>query len=260
VRAQPSPAFLALALLAALVTPAQADPLEQRVRILHTTDLHGTLAAWDDATDRPAARGLERLATLIDRARGDSVPTLLLDAGDALSGSPLVRVWREHPDGRPEPVTAAMNALGYDALALGNHEFDAGRAGLDAAAALAHFPFLGANVVDARTGRPAWGATLVREVAGVRIGIVGLSTPAVPQLLDSSLVAGLAFLDPLEVARREVARLRGAERCQAIVVLFHSGLERDPAARGGDAAPRPGEVPNENLGYRLAYEVPGIDR
>jgi len=222
VRAQPSPAFLALALLAALVTPAQADPLEQRVRILHTTDLHGTLAAWDDATDRPAARGLERLATLIDRARGDSVPTLLLDAGDALSGSPLVRVWREHPDGRPEPVTAAMNALGYDALALGNHEFDAGRAGLDAAAALAHFPFLGANVVDARTGRPAWGATLVREVAGVRIGIVGLSTPAVPQLLDSSLVAGLAFLDPLEVA--------SAARPSSCCSTRASSATRPPAA------------------------------
>ncbi len=243
----------------AVAAEPSADDLELRVRVLHTTDLHGSLAAWDDWTDRPAARGLEKLATLIGAARADSVPTLLVDAGDALHGSPLVSVWREGPRTRPEPVVAAMNALGYDALTLGNHEFDAGRAALDSAAARARFAFLGANVVDARTGRPAWGASLVREIAGVRVGILGLTTPAVPQLLDSTLVAGLAFLDPLEVARREIARLRGAERCDAVVALLHSGLEREPHVRGGEARSRPGEIPNENLGYRLAYQVPGLD-
>ena len=253
-------AALATAFLAVLhAGPARADDLEVRVRLLHTTDLHGSLAAWDDWSDRPAAKGLERIATLVARARAESGPVLLLDAGDALHGSPLERIWREGSRTTPEPVVAAMNALGYDAMAIGNHEFDAGRGSLDSAAARARFPFLGANVVDARTGRPAYGTSVVREVGGVRIGIIGLTTPAVPQLMDSSLVRGLRFLDPLQVARSEIARLRGAERCQAVVALVHSGLERDPSARGGEARPRVGDVPNENLGYRLAYEVPGLD-
>jgi 2',3'-cyclic-nucleotide 2'-phosphodiesterase/3'-nucleotidase len=263
-------AALAAALLAWLALPgaparpggalaASADELELRVRILHTTDLHGSLAAWDDWNDRPAAKGLEKLATMIGAARADSVPTLLVDAGDALHGGPLVSVWREGPRTRPEPVVAAMNALGYDALTIGNHEFDTGRASLDSAAARASFAFLAANAVDVRTGRPAWGSAIVREFAGVRVGVLGLTTPALPQLLDSALVSGLAFLDPLEVARREIARLRGAERCDAVVAVVHMGLERDPAARGGEARARPGDIPNENLAYRLAYEVPGLD-
>ena len=244
-------------LTALIASPSTADELT--ISILHTTDLHGALSAWDDLNDRPAARGLEKLATRVAMARAEGHPTLLLDAGDALYGSALVRTWREGPRDRPEPVISAMNALGYDALAVGNHEFDGGRGALDTAMAAAQFTFLAANVVDAASGRPAFGMSLVRFLGGVRVGVIGLTTPAAPMLMDTSLCGGLRFLDPLEVARTEVARLRGAEHCQAVIALAHMGLERDPAARGGEARARPGEVPNENLGYRLAYEVPGLD-
>ncbi len=251
--------LFATLLITGLAGTTRADDLEVRVQLLHTTDLHGSLAAWDDWSDRASAKGLERIATLVARARAAGGPVLLLDAGDALHGSPLERVWREGSRSTPEPVVAAMNALGYDAMAIGNHEFDAGVAALDSAAARARFPFLGANVVNARTGKPAFGTSVVREIEGVRIGIIGLTTPAVPQLMDSSLFRGLLFIDPLAVARSEIARLRGPERCQAVVALVHSGLERDPAARGGEGRPRIGDTPSENLGYRLAYEVPGLD-
>jgi len=255
------PLFAALPLLAA---PAHASDTEEvTVRVLHTADLHGALAAWDDWADRPAPRGLERIATLVASARADTgadrMGTLLVDAGDALFGSPLVHTWRTGPRRDPEPVIAAMNALRYDAMTIGNHEFDAGRGALDSAAVRAKFPLLAANVVDARTGKPAYGTSLVREIAGVRIGVIGLTTPAVPQLMDSSLYSGLRFLDPLQVARDEIARLRGAERCDAVIALVHMGLEREPSARGGESKPHPADVPNENLGYRLAYEVQGLD-
>lgn len=249
---------LALCVLT-LALPLSASADQLTVRVLHTTDLHGALTAWDDVRDAAAPRGLEKLATLIRAARADSTPTLLVDAGDALYGSPLVRAWHEGPRTSPEPVVAALDRLGYDALAVGNHEFDGGRASLEAARARAHFAMLAANVLDARTRQPAFGTSIVREFQGARVGILGLTTPAVPMLMDTTLCAGLLFVDPIETARREIARLRGAERCQAVIVLFHSGLERDPAAKGGDAKPRIGEVPGENLGYRLAYEVPGID-
>ena len=250
-------ALAALLFVAAGAARVHADELT--VSVLHTTDLHGALAAWDDWSDKPAARGLEKLGTMVAAVRAEGHPTLLLDAGDALFGSALVRTWRAGARRDPEPVIAAMNLLGYDAMAVGNHEFDGGRAVLDSAVAEAHFKFLAANVVEAATGRQAFGTTLVREVDGARIGIIGLTTPAIPMLMDTSLCRGLKFLDPLAVARTEVARLRGAEHCQVVIALVHMGLERDPLARGGDARTRPGEVQNENLGYRLAYEVQGLD-
>ncbi len=262
-RPNPCPRTLVTAvLLLCTLGHASARAEALTVTVLHTTDLHGALAAWDDWNDRPAAKGLEKLATMIGAVRAEGHPTLLVDAGDALFGSSLVRAWREGRRDRTataEPVIAALNALGYDAVTVGNHEFDGGRAALDAAAAQARFPFLGANVLDEHTGRPAYGSSIVRLIDGVRIGIIGLTTPAVPMLMDSSLCAGLRFVDPLAVARAEVARLRGAERCEAVIALVHMGLERDPAARGGDSRPRIGDVQNENLGYRLAYEVAGLD-
>ncbi len=242
--------------LLSLLSIAPASAEDQRVTVLHTTDLHGTLSGWDDLLDRPSARGLTRIATLVKQVREEGTPTLLIDAGDALAGSPLVHVWRRGDRTRPEPVITAMNALGYDALALGNHEFDFGNIGLEEARVAAGFPLLAANVVDAVTGKPAFERSLVRELpGGIRIGIMGLCTPAVPLLGDSSTWGGYAFLSPVEVAAREVSRLRGAERCDAVIVLAHFGLEKDP--RTGTR--REGEPQSENWGYRLATEVAGID-
>lgn len=245
----------ALPLLALLLaSPASAE--DQRVTLLHTTDLHGALSSWDDLADRATFRGLTRVATLVRQVRDEGEPTLLLDAGDALAGSPLVHVWRRGDRSRPEPVIAAMNALGYDALTLGNHEFDHGRPGLDEARARANFPLLAANVVDAVTGNPVFERSLVRELpGGIRIGIVGLCTPAVPLMADSAQWSGLAFLSPVEVAKLEVSRLRGAERCDAVIALAHFGLEKDPRT----GARREGEPQSENWGYRLATEVAGLD-
>src|SRR5262249_39045134 len=103
--------FAAAWLLLLAAAPVHATETQEfTIRVLHTADLHGALAAWDDWTDKPAPRGLERIATLVKAARADtsedSGGTLLLDAGDALFGSPLVRTWREGPRRDPEPVIA----------------------------------------------------------------------------------------------------------------------------------------------------------
>lgn len=152
-------------------------------------------------------------------------------------------------------MMAAMNLIGYDAMAPGNHEFDYGREEAERTRGEARFPWLAANVVREADGQPAFGTTLVRELGGVRVGIVGLCTAAVPSLMEPSQFVGLRFLDPVAVARREVERLRTAERCDAVILLAHTGLERDLAS----GAARPGDAPGENAGYRLATEVPGAD-
>lgn len=247
------PALLALLALALLAPAARAE--EARVTVLHTTDLHGSLLPYDDLLDRPAARGLAKIATAVAAARAEGRPVMLLDAGDAIAGSPLVSVWRRDAAGAPEPVTLAMNALGYDAMAVGNHEFDFGPEALEATRAAAKFAWLGANVVRA-DGSPAFEPGIVKEYeGGIRVGVFGLATPAVPLLVDSTQCAGYRFLSPVEVAQREVNRLRGAERCDVVIALAHTGFEKDP--RTGQA--RLGDAPGENFALRLANEVKGLD-
>ncbi|HYM79798.1 MAG TPA: 5'-nucleotidase C-terminal domain-containing protein [Candidatus Limnocylindria bacterium] len=240
------------ALLVATGRPATAD--EQRLTVLHTTDLHGALTAYDYLADRPAARGLTRIATLVQRVRDEGEPVLLLDAGDCIQGSPLEVVHRSTPEGRPEPMMAAMNRIGYDAMAVGNHEFDFGLAAVERARQDARFPWLAANILTAE-GRSAFQATLVKQVGDVRVGVIGLCTPAVPSWLDSTSIGGLRFESPVAAARREVERLRTAERCDVIVVLAHTGLGRDPVT----GAEPPGDLPDENWGHRIATEVQGVD-
>lgn len=246
-------AVLVLA-LAVAVSPKLAAAEETRITVLHTTDVHGSLLPWDDLSNRPAARGLARAATRIAKVRAEGNPVLLLDAGDAMSGAPLVSVWQRDHAGLPHPVATAMNALGYDAMALGNHEFDYGPAGIDTARATSRFPWLAANVVR-RDGSPAFAPSLVKELNGVRVGVIGLCTPAVPLMADSAQWSGYTFLSPIEVARKEVARLRGAERCDVVIALAHTGLEKNP--RTGEV--RKGDAPGENFGHQLASEVPGLD-
>jgi 2',3'-cyclic-nucleotide 2'-phosphodiesterase (5'-nucleotidase family) len=244
---------LAIALLVPAARPALAE--EARVTILHTTDVHGSLLPWDDLAQQAAPRGLARAATLVARVRAEGPPVLLLDDGDATAGSPLTTVWRQDPGGLPEPVTRVMNAMGYDAMALGNHEFDFGPAGVDTTRASARFPVLAANVVRA-DGMPAFPSSLVKTLPnGVRVGVIGLCTPAVPQLTDASKYAGYRFVSPFGVTQTEVTRLRGIEHCDVVVVLAHTGLEQDPKT----GEPRQGDAPGEDFGWKLAKDVKGID-
>jgi 2',3'-cyclic-nucleotide 2'-phosphodiesterase/3'-nucleotidase/5'-nucleotidase len=246
------PAVLCLSLLLALVPAARGETA--RLTVFATTDLHGALTAFDYADDRPAAGGLVRAATLVRAARAEGRPVLLLDGGDAIQGGAIATAYQRGDRALPEPMMTAMTRLGYDAMAVGNHELSYGPAALAAARAAAGFPWLAANAVDP-AGRPAFGTSLVKELAGVRVGIVGLTTPAIPSLEDSANVAGLRFLSPLETGNAEAKRLRATERCDLVVVVAHTGLEKDLAS----GAERQGDAPDENWGYRLARELRGVD-
>ncbi len=244
---------LALAAAALFTFPSRAAETV-KITVLHTTDVHGSLLPWDDLLDKPANRGLALAATRIAKVRAEGHPVLLLDAGDAMSGSPDVNTWHMNHDELPHPVATAMNLLGYDAMALGNHEFDYGPLPLEEARKGSTFPWLAANVVRL-DGSPAFAPSMVKELDGVRIGVIGLCTPAVPLMADTAAYSGYLFLSPIEVARREVARLRGAERCDVVIALAHTGLEKHP--RTGEL--RKGDAPGENFGWQLANEVTGLD-
>src|ERR1700690_4459800 len=122
---------LARALLVAIfVAPFSAAAAEGRVvvTILETADLHGHLLPWDYGRAQPADEGLARVASRIEAVRRETPNVLLLDAGDTIQGTPIEFLHAKDPSQGPDPMAAAMSAVKYDAMAVGNHEFTFGLA------------------------------------------------------------------------------------------------------------------------------------
>ncbi|MDQ8154609.1 MAG: 5'-nucleotidase C-terminal domain-containing protein, partial [Gemmatimonadota bacterium] len=228
---------------------AQGIPVE--LVVAATTDVHGRLRAWDYFADTAeSTRGLARLATAVDSLRRvHPGRVILVEGGDILQGNPLTFAASRAPTA-PHPVIAAMNAMQYDAAAVGNHEFNYGLPLLERAVAQARFPFLAANArrTDGRRAFPAF--TLI-ERGGVKVGIVGATNPGANIWDRAHLKGRLVAGDIIPAVRLAVdsARAAGAE---LVVAVLHTGL-------GGAASYDTTGVGEENVAGAVARQVPGID-
>jgi 5'-nucleotidase len=215
------------ALLLASLGTARAQPSTVTLSVVGTNDLHGHLEAL------PQLGGY--LANLRRARARDGGAVVLLDGGDMFQGT------LESNLGEGAAVVRAYGALGYTAVAIGNHEFDFGPVGeaatpsapgddpqgaLKARAAEARFPFLAANVVDAKTGKPvAWRnvhATMLLDAAGVKVGVVGITTASTPRTTIAVNFAGLAMA-PLAAAVETAARALRAGGATVVLVAAHAG-------------------------------------
>ncbi|MDR6862049.1 5'-nucleotidase C-terminal domain-containing protein [Phycicoccus sp. 3266] len=248
--------------------PKQGGSASYRLTVMGTTDTHGNVLNWDYFKDaeyddsKHNDVGLVKIATLVAgvRAERGTDRTLMLDAGDTIQGTPLSYYYaRIDPitGGSKHPMAIAMNQIGYDAAALGNHEFNYGIDTLRTFESQCDFPLLSANTVDWTTGAPAFKPFLIRsfKVPGVakplKVGILGLVTPGVA-IWDKANVDGqLRFPGIVEQAKVFVPKLKQAG-CDLVVVACHSGSESTSSY--GDALPYP-----ENASTQLAEQVAGID-
>lgn len=265
-----------VAVASAVTAPAaQAAPAgrgrEKRyaLTVMGTTDLHGHVFNWDyfknaEYSDKAGnAQGLARISTLVNQVRAEKgrENTLLLDAGDTIQGTPLTYYYAKvdpitAAGGPVHPMAAAMNAIGYDAAALGNHEFNYGIETLRRFEEQLDFPLLGANAVDATTLRPAFPPYVMKtfHVHGarpVRVAVLGLTNPGIA-IWDKAYVQGkLAFPGLEEQAAKWVPKLRsmGAD---VVIVSAHSGTSGTSSY--GDQVPYV-----ENAAANVAKQVPGID-
>jgi 2',3'-cyclic-nucleotide 2'-phosphodiesterase (5'-nucleotidase family) len=219
-----------------------------------TTDVHGYIEGWNYLTGRPdTLRGLARIATIVDSIR-QSIGTLpiLVDAGDMLQGTPLTYVAARMDTTMRHPVIAAMNAMQYDAAAIGNHEFNYGLPALDRAMRQAEFPLLACNVYGPN-GQRRFAAWTVEIRRGVKVGIVGATTPGSMVWDRDNLAGRLQVRDIIPDVRSSVRDARNAGAA-VVVVVIHSGLD-EPSTYD---TTRTG-VASENVAARLAHGVPGID-
>ena len=202
---------------AASSAASQAFPL---LAIIHTNDTHGHDVEATADGDDPGNFSMAAVAALKSDWKAKGYEVILVDAGDATQGMPLV----DTKDGAP--AMTFMNSCGYDLMAVGNHEFDWGADALAANEAQAKFPFLSANIIRKDTGEPRFATNKVVKLAdGTKVGFFGLTTPATLTSTNPAHLTGLEFLqgdDLFACAQKQVDDLRDQD-CDLVICVGHLG-------------------------------------
>ena len=249
------PAFaIAFAIFFSIASRADG-PQRAHVVILGTTDMHGRVFPVDYYTNKYDNVGIAKVATLVKEARKTDPDLLLVDSGDTIQGTPLEYFHNKRNNTPPDPMMLAMNALHYDSMTVGNHEYNFGLKVLEKARGEAKFPWLSANTYNKGTPTTHYQPYLIKEVGGVRIGVLGFTTPGIPNWENVPNYAGLEFKETVSEAKKWVAIMRDKEKVDIVAIAMHMGIEED--LRTGTL--NPSQVPNENAAIAIARQVPGID-
>jgi 5'-nucleotidase len=208
----------ATGLLAAPLALFAADDFVT-VTILHTNDLHSHVEPFENANPRDNGRGgLARISGLTKKIRAGNPNTLLFDAGDLFQGTPYYNYFKG------SLMFQLMSLAGYDAMTIGNHEFDDGLEGLLESLPSAGFPLISSNYDFSDT--PLAGKVLPYKVfnrSGIKIGVYGLGIE-LQGLVAKAHFGNTVWQDPLDVARRTESFLKNEEHCDLVICLSHLGL------------------------------------
>ncbi len=195
-----------------------AEDKRKHITILHTNDTHSHIEPFSpDHAEYPNMGGVARRYSLVSSIRKENPNTLLLDAGDIFQGTPYFNFYGG------ELEFKLMSKMGYDAATIGNHDFDNGIDGLLAQLPNADFPFVNANYDFTNTvleGMVNPYKVFTRD--DVKIGVFGVGIE-LQGLVSKKLYKETRYLDPVEMTRETVARLKNEEKCELIICLSHLG-------------------------------------
>ena len=240
---------LGMALLC-LFTPTMAKTKTVNIRVIQTSDVHGCFFPYDFIDRKPQEGSLARAYTYINRLRGEyGRNLLLLDNGDILQGQPTCYYCNFVKPDLPNVAAEVINYMGYDAQTVGNHDVETGHAVYDKWIGEVKCPMLGANIIDTRTGQPYVRPYTIIEREGVRMAVLGMLTPAIPNWLNEDLWEGLRFDEMVSSAQHWVDHLKRVEKPDVIIGLFHSGRQ------GGITT----DDYEENASTKVAAQVEGFD-
>jgi 5'-nucleotidase/UDP-sugar diphosphatase len=202
-----------------------------KLTVLHTNDHHGRF--WQN---KYGEYGMAARKTLIDQLRAEIAAeggsSLLLSGGDINTGVPESDLQDAEPDFK------GMSKIGYDAMALGNHEFDNPLDVLEKQIEWANFPMLSANIYDKKTGERMFQAYEMFELQGIKVAVIGLTTEDTQKIGNPEFIGGIEFRDPKEEAKKLIAELEKTEKPDLIFAVTHMGHYED-GNRGVNA---PGDV------------------
>lgn len=220
------------------------------LKLVETSDVHGAFFPYDFTEQKPMKGTMARVSTYIKKQRKEYGKNLiLLDNGDILQGQPTCYYTNFVKTDQPNIAAEVINYLGYDAQTFGNHDVETGHAVYDKWIKDLKCPTLGANIIDTRQKSPYVLPYLMLEREGVKIAILGMLTPAIPNWLHENLWKGLRFEEMVTSTRKWVKFLKEEKKADLIIGLFHSGWE------GGITTERY----DEDASKKVAEQVDDLD-
>ncbi|NLN30474.1 MAG: bifunctional metallophosphatase/5'-nucleotidase [Bacteroidales bacterium] len=235
--------------LAALLLLSCGEEETVRVSIIETTDIHGVILPYDFIDMKPLNASLAHASSFFKLAARDRDAVFLFDNGDNIQGQPAVYYYNYVVTLSSHLMSDVFNHLAYDAGTVGNHDIEAGHSVYDRLRSEYHFPLLAANAVDVRTGEPYFSPYALIEKKGIKVAVLGLTTPFIPNWLPEELYSGMVFRDMVSTAELWMPIIK-KEEPDLVVGLFHSGWNRQ------NTSVHPME---ENGSAAVAYNVPGFD-
>ena len=230
--------------------PTMAKQKTIRIKVIETSDVHGSFFPYDFITRNPKAGTMARVCSYVNAMREEYGGNLiLLDNGDILQGQPTCYYSNFIDTESPNIAAEVTNYLKYDAQTIGNHDVEPGHAVYDKWIKDVKCPMLGANIIDTKTGKPYLLPYIIFNRQGVKIAVIGLLTPAIPNWLSNNLWSGLRFEEMVASAKHWMSVVQETEHPDIVIGLFHSGKE------GGIITPEY----DEDASIKVAKEVPGFD-
>ena len=234
-------------LLFMMVTFSVSAEEETHIVILTTSDMHGNILGYSyEDNIETDNNGMARLYTYIKQVREENPTVFLVDGGDAIQGTIMTDdIANKEPDSE-HPVIAAMNFMGYDAMTLGNHEFDWGVETMKKITGQAAFPVLGANILEQDGNYVTGEGWTIVERGGVRLAIIGVCIPDIPKWDgEKEGISDLIYGSPAAAVRKAVEEI--GDRADVILVSAHMGLAQYD------------EEGEDGFGEEVLHENPEVD-
>ncbi len=250
---------LILLILLAIILPAEfnfsvAQNKVARFKIAVTTDVHGAYFPNDWYTGKPLPGSLAQVSSWAREQRSLKGTTLvMLDNGDLIQGDPASYYSNFVDNGKPNIAARILNFMGYEAATVGNHDLEAGHPVYDKLAKEFNFPWMAGNSVKSGSEDPWFKPYTILNHSGVKIAVIGIITPKIPDWLPPALWSGMEYRDMIVSAGKWMDYVRSREKPDLVIGLFHSGV--DPTY-GQQLADKP---LNENASRLVAEQVAGFD-
>lgn len=242
--------ILLISALLICTTNIMAKDTKIYLRVIETSDIHGWFFPYDFINRKPKKGTLSRVITYVDSLRNKYGKNLLLfDNGDILQGQPTCYYCNYVKPDMPNVAAEVINYMKYDAQTIGNHDIETGHSVYDKWIKEVNCPMLGANIVDTSTGKPYVNPYTIINREGIKIAVIGMLTPAIPNWLNESLWQGLRFDEMVSTAKCWMNYIQENEKPDIVIGLFHSGRE------GGIK----NDSYTEDASLEVARNVPGFD-
>lgn len=226
----------------------------KKIKFIETTDLHGMLFPENFITGQPAKTSLAHVAAYLkqERERKDQ-SVILLDNGDFLQGQPTVYYYNFEVPKKEHLSAKMMNYLAYDAATVGNHDLETGHAVYDRLKKQFNFPLLSANLINKKSNQPYFKPYKIIQKSGLKIAVIGLTSPVVLTTLPEVLYSGIIVEDMVASAQKWVKIVQTKEKPDLIIGLFHAGVDEVGNRKNIDTPMY------ENASEIVAEKVPGFD-